>query len=240
MFYLKYFLITNAALFILIVLTWDGYAANSSYPKNLFSIHYDVSMPHDNIVLIIPGMNQTDSDPGYDSVGGYYKSKGISPVYVNIDWKAVGIGKLSDAALQIDSMLKDSFPDSHVFLFGFSFGAVISLKLSQLICAEQIILCSMSPLFEEDRVYQIFPFKQIMGLVTDYSTNGLSYSSSLGTCVYFLYGDHDSFVINKSIIKNRKTSFKCDETRIVSNAGHNISSHSYLKAIKQIVQKINQ
>jgi alpha/beta superfamily hydrolase len=237
--YLKEFLISNVTLFVLIVLIGNGYAMNSS-SKNLFSIHYDISIPHDNIALIIPGRNQKNSDPGYDSVGAYYKSKGISPVYVNIDWKVVGIGKLSDAAFQIDSMLKDSFPDSHVFLFGFSFGAVISLKLSQLICAEQIILCSMSPLFSEDRFYQIFPFKQLMGIVTDYSSNGLSYSSSLGTCVYFLYGDHDNFVINKAIIKNRKTSFKCNETRIVANTGHNISSHSYLKAIKQIVQKISQ
>jgi hypothetical protein len=229
--------ILNFALFILIVITWDAYATNSSH---LFSIHFDYSMPRNNIALIIPGLNQSNSDPGYDSIGTYYKSNGIMPVYVNIDWKTVGLGKLSPAAFQIHTMLKDSFPDSHVYLFGFSFGAVIALKLSQLIHAEQIVLCSMSPMFAEDRAYQIFPFKQLLGIFTDFSSNGLSYSSSLGICVYFLYGDHDSFVINKAIIQNRKASFKCNETNIVPNARHTISSRSYLNAIKRIVRRIGK
>jgi hypothetical protein len=213
-------------------------AASVAYPAHcagLFSIHYDFSMPRNDIALIIPGMHQINTDPGYDSIGIYYKSKGITPVYVNIKWKKVGLGKLCVAALQIDTMLKDSFPDSHVFLFGFSMGAVIALKLSQFIHAEQILLCSMSPMFAEDRNHQIFPFKQIMGIVTDYSSNGLSYSSSRETCVYFLYGDHDSYAINKAIIQNRKASFKCNKTVMIQNAVHDISGPTYLQGIKNII-----
>ena len=185
-------------------------------------------------------MNQTDSNPGYDSIGVYYKNRGIMPVYVNINWKSVGFNNLSTSAFQIKTLLKDSFPDSHVFLFGFSFGAVISLKLAQLINAEQILLCSMSPAFVEDRVNQRFPFKQISGFFTDYSMNGLSYSANQGKCIYFLYGDHDSFLINKAIIQSRKSFFRCNETIIVKNAHHNISDQTYLKAIYQIVQRINK
>jgi len=238
MYTLKENSITNLSMSILMILILNGCAKNPSMPKKLFSFKYDYSLSHRDIVLIIPGMNQSNTDQGYDSIGEYYKRIGVTPVYVNIDWKIVGIGRLSAAALQINEFLNDSFPDSHLYLFGFSFGAVISLKLSQLKHMENILLCSMSPLFSEDRVHQIFPFKQLLGLITDYSTNGLSYSTCQGTCVHFLYGDLDSFVINEAIITARKMFFKCNETIIVVNARHNISSPQYLKAIKQTIARI--
>lgn len=223
---------------ILFTLAFNGCASNSSKgTHNFFSIHYDPSLSRNNLALIIPGMNQTCSDPGYDSIGDYYKAKGIAPVYVNINWNAVGIKNLTAAAVQLRDFLNDSFPQSHFYLFGFSFGAVITLKLSQLVRVEQVLLCSMSPLFAEDRTHQIFPFGQILGMVTDYSKNGLSYSASKGTCVIFLYGDHDSFAINKAIIQNRKEFFTCNETGMVPNARHDISGQSYLTAIKRIVQR---
>jgi pimeloyl-ACP methyl ester carboxylesterase len=225
------------AAIILISFAINGCALRSSPSPPFFSIHYDSLLSRNNIALIIPGLNQTCFDPGYDSIGAYYKNNGITPVYVTINWKAVGIKNLSAAASQIHHMLQDSFPLSHFYLFGFSFGAVISLKLSQLTRVEQILLCSMSPMFDEDRIHQIVPFRQLLGIVTDYSKNGLSYSASKGTCVIFLYGDHDSFVINKAIIRNRKDYFTCNETHIVPNAGHNIAGRSYLASIQRIVQR---
>jgi hypothetical protein len=240
MFYLPGKSIRDFAIIILFAIPFDGCALNSSPTTNFFSINYDSSLSRNNLALIIPGMNQTCSDSEYDSIGAYYTSNGIAPVYVNINWKAVGIKNLSAAAIQLHDMLKDSFPKSHIYLFGFSFGAVISLKLSQLMRAEQVLLCSMSPLFAEDRIHQIFPFGQILGMITDYSKNGLSYSASKGTCVIFLYGDHDSFAVNKAIIQNRKDFFICNETGIVPNARHNVSGRSYLTAIQRIVQRVGK
>jgi hypothetical protein len=225
---------------VILLLTLSGCGSKSSPLKHLFSIQFDSSMPRNDIVLIFPGLNQSSSSPGYGTIGDYYKHKGITPVFVNIDWKLVGVNKLSCAALAIDTMLKDSFPDSHLFLFGFSFGAAIALKLSQLEKTEQVVLCSMSPVFSEDRSYQVFPFKQIIGLIADYSKNGLSYSNNLGKCVFFLYGTHDNFLINKAIIQNRRLSFKCNETILVDSAHHNISGRTYLAEIDKIVQGISR
>lgn len=204
------------------------------------SIHHDSLITRTRVAVLIPGMNQTCFSPGYDSIGIYYKCRNINPVYVNIKWKAVGFKSLTDVSFQLQKILIDSFPNAHYYLFGFSFGAVISLKLSQMINADHILLCSMSPMFEEDRTYQIFPFKQLLGLFTDYKSNGLSFSSSKETCVIFLYGEHDSFAINKKIIQNRKDYFTCSETILVPNARHDISGRSYLTAIQQIVERINK
>jgi hypothetical protein len=232
--------IGDLIIIVLCAIAFDGCASNSSHTPEYFSIKYDSSLSRSNLVLIIPGLHQVCSDPGYDSIGAFYKTKGITPVYVTINWRAVGFNKLSAAALKISDMLKDSFPQSNVYLFGFSFGAVICLKVSQSTRVNHLLLCSMSPLFAEDRVHQIVPFRQIMGMVIDYSSSGLSYSSSRETCLEFLYGDHDSFVINKAIIKSRKAFFTCNETRMVSNARHDISGKSYLEAIKQVVQRIGK
>lgn len=218
----------------------DNCASDSRSQINLFSICYDSLMPSDSIALIIPGMNQTNLNPGYDSIGDYYKKKGITPIFININWKSVGPNRLSTAAIQIDSFLKDSFPDSRLFLFGFSFGAVVTLRLSHLVNSDQVILCSMSPLFAEDRAYQIFPFKQLMNFFLNKSSNRLSYSDCTKNRLFFLYGDHDSFLINNAIIKKRESSFKYSKTIFVENGRHKISDHTYLKAVKDIIESIGK
>ena len=228
------------ALFIVGAFITGSHASNCSSQRYFFSITYDPFFPRDTIALIIPGMNQTNSTPGYDSIGAFYKTMGILPVYIDVDWRSVGFKKLSRTAFQIDTMIQDSFPRSRMYLFGFSFGAVISLKLSQLLHAQKIILCSMSPLFKEDRAYQIFPFKQLSGFFLDFSSNGLSYAASKETCVYFLYGDHDNFLINKAIIQNRKSSFTCNETILIKNARHDISGRAYLTAISHLIHGIDK
>jgi hypothetical protein len=225
----------SLSLLIVITVFLNGYWVPSSFRKNHFSLHYDASMPRDSIVIIIPGMHQNYSDPGYDSIGAFYTRRGITPVYAHIDWKAVGLNTLSATALRISTMLKDTFPNTHFFLFGFSFGAALSLKLSQSIQAEQVLLCSMSPIFHEDLNYLPGPVRLLLHCITNYSINGLSYSSSLGTCLHFLYGDHDHFVINKAVVQNRKAAFKCNETTVVKNAEHSISNRQYLEAIRESV-----
>jgi hypothetical protein len=214
--------------------------AYADEPK-LFSIHYDTLSNLNKIAIIIPGKNQGLSSPGYCSIGGFYKSKGICPVYVNVCWGAmgiVGINKLSVIAQQIGSMLKDSFPHSHIYLFGFSFGAVISLKLAQQRAAEHVLLCSMSPVFFEDWKCLTFPQKQFLGMFSDFSTNNLSYSMRIDNCVYFLYGDHDTHIITKDIIKRRQTTFRCNETIMVKDGRHDISGQTYQTAIETIVKRI--
>lgn len=227
-------------LIILLLFVLGGCITGSSRHEPSFSIQYDLSLPRDNITLIVPGMNQTYSDPGYDSIGAFYKTSGITPIYVEINWNTVGLNTLSAIAVKISDMVKDSFPQSNVYLFGFSFGGVICLKVSQSLHIEHLLLCSMSPLFEEDRIHQISPFRQIMNMVINSSSSGLSYSKSRETCLVFLYGDHDSFLLNKTIINTRRGFFTCNETHIVPDTRHDISGRQYLEAIKQTIESIGK
>lgn len=205
--------------------------------QQLFSLQSDLSMPRNRVALIIPGVGQKTSDAEYHMIGDYYKSKGIRPIYVDIDWKRSGLNSLATAASQISSEIIKSYRGSTIYLFGFSSGAVIAYKLSESSNPAHTLLCSMSPVFAEDRKYQISPLRQFMGLVADYSSNHLSYSHNERRCFVFLYGDRE-FLINKSIIEHRKSVFTCSKTITVQGAGHNISDPAYLAAIKNIVTEI--
>ena len=217
----------------LTLLLFSGCAASPA--GRLFTIHYDASLPRASIAIIIPGLGQSASSPGYDAVGAFYRGRGITPVFVNMNWKAAGVSRLGLAGMELDTMLHDSFPGARVYLFGFSFGAVVALEAARSVPAAHILLCSMSPLYREDRAFQIFPFRQLMGL---FVPGDLSYAPNLGQCVTFLYADQDNFVISKAIIGHRKASFTCNETIIIDHARHDISGRSYLDTIRAIVQRI--
>jgi hypothetical protein len=225
---------------VLVITGFGGCVVHSSPAPGFFTIRHDSIAPRQALAVIIPGLNKTGAEPEYDAIGTLYNRNGIAPVIVNVNWNAVGINNITATARQLAGMISDSFPGSKFHLFGFSFGAVIALKVSQLMDVEQVLLCSMSPLFKEDKAFQLFPFGQILGMITDYSKNGLSYSESKETCSIFLYGEHDSFAINKAIILNRKDFFKCNETIMVPEARHDLSTGSYLSVIGEIIPAIGK
>lgn len=225
------------AIFLVLLLVSFGCSDQATPKQQMFSLQSDLAMSHNRVAVIIAGMDQKTSRAEYHTIGEYYKSKGIAPVYVDIDWKHTGLNNLATAASQMSAEIKRTYPDSTIFLFGFSFGAVIAYKLSESINPVHTLLCSMSPVFTEDRNYQIFPFRQVMGMMTDYSSNHLAYSPNEGRCLVFLYGARE-FLINKSIIEHRKSVFVNSKTITVQDTGHDIANPGYLGVIKRVVSEI--
>jgi hypothetical protein len=233
----KDFMMLNYLSFLFLLIINLCPPAQALSKDQLFSFHCESSLSISRIVLIIPGKMQKTSDEAYHKVGNYYVSKGITPVFIDINWEDVGLNDIAIAASQVSKEIMNIYPDKHIYLFGFSFGAAIAYKISESIHPDHVVLCSMSPVFEEDRPYHIFPFRQIIGILSDYPSNQLSYNHNEGKCFVFLYGNHDSFLLNKSIIENRKSVFSCNKTIIVKDAGHKLEA-SYLEAIKAVVSEI--
>jgi hypothetical protein len=215
-----------------------GHAAYASAEALPFSLRCDSPPPHDRIVLIVPGMRQKTSDAEYRAVGEYYAARGIAPVFVDIEWGFLGINYLGATAADIGAEVKKTYRDARICLFGFSFGAVIAYKMSGPVHPVHALLCSMSPVFSEDRPCLILPFRLLMGWVSDYSSNRLTYAHDEGECLTFLYGDHDSFLINKSIIDRRRSAFVHSKVVIVKGAGHDLGP-AYLEAIKAVIGGIS-
>jgi len=149
-----------------------------------------------------------------------------------VKWNSVGVNEFSRTAVQIAVQFERIFPGARLRIFGFSLGAAIAFKVSQTTEAEQIILCSMSPLFAEDVDLQKFSFRQLSGLLLDRKANGLSMAGCSGNGITLLYGELDSGLINKNIIERRRVILDGSAAFIVSNARHDISGQAYLAAIK--------
>lgn len=206
-------------------------------PPAVYSLQYDTAAPRERVALIIPGLGQKISDPVFRLIADDYQAKGILPVLVAIDWKRVGLHGFTTAAAQIGSGIRRAFPGARMFLFGFSFGAVVAYELSGSLHPDQVLLCSLSPMFVEDREFQFFPLRQIMQLMLKDAGHPLSYAHNRSWYFIFLYGDHDSFLINQAIIAHRRALFPNNRTIIIKNAGHKLSP-AYLGAIKKLVSEI--
>jgi hypothetical protein len=154
-----------------------------------------------------------------------------------MDWKRMGLHGFARAAGQVSSGVREVFPRARVFLFGFSFGAVLAYELSETLHPVHVLLCSMSPVFDEDRVFQFFPLKQAMNYFIQDAASPLSYARYRDKCFVFLYGEHESFLINPAIIAHRCAWFKGNQIVIVKNARHKLEA-GYLNAIEKMVSEI--
>ena len=210
---------------------------NKTEDKKFWSFRYGSHIPNNRIVLIIPGLGQSTLRSEYQKIGEYYESKGITPIYVEIDWRKAGLNKFAFTAFQIGSEIKRKYPENRIYLFGFSFGAVIAYQLSDFVNPAHTFLCSMSPVFAEDCRYQIFPFRQIIGALNSISFKQTALSSVQQSYFAFIYGEHDSFLINNSIIGHRKLELPCSKTFIVKGGTHNLSNPAYLSFIKNYIEE---
>lgn len=199
----------------------------------MYSLAASDPFPRERIAVIVPGMWHKTSEAPYQTVAGYYRARGITPVFLDINWKRVHPGNLGTSISPIADEIRKKYPGSGVCLFGFSFGAVIAHKLSETLNPDHILLCSMSPVFKEDREHQIFPFRQLQALLSE----SVPYAKSGSRPLCFLYGDNDSFLINRKIIARRRSSFPQSSTIIVKNAGHELGA-DYLNAVKKVISEI--
>ena len=78
------------------------------------------------VVYIIPGFKHSPKQKIYQDVGALFKNKGFEVVYVKIDWKFNSFPDWVNDFLQ--NYFKED--DSKKYLFGFSYGALISLLVS--------------------------------------------------------------------------------------------------------------
>jgi alpha/beta superfamily hydrolase len=202
---------------------------------DLFSFHHDSVSPRSNVVLIIPGLGQHAGNAGYAEIGKIYRSRGIASVHVNIRWRRVGYSKLATVAEAIALAAKEIFPDSQVYLAGFSLGAAIACNVSHWLPARHILLCSMSAIFSEDRPLLGFPFRQVMQFIVRFTHTEFSYRENCSRCIDFLYGDHDNASLNGAIIRHRSEAFHCSTTAIIKNARHAVAGREYLAAIGERV-----
>lgn len=190
------------------------------------------------IAYIIPGYQQSyKKQKGYNKIAGFFKEKGIDSIHLDSNWNKVKTGQCKNYADQFFKKFKRKKCEK-IYVWGFSFGAVVAFLTAAKIKPDILILCSLSPYFREDLV-KLRPawlkdwnknFKN-----NDYSFNEIA--KNINAKTFVISGDREGIEVErraraaKRLIKNSSLFF-------AKGARHNINQKEYLDTIKKIIYKL--
>lgn len=100
------------------------------------------------VVYIIPGFTDKIGQKKYTRIIPLFKAKGFKTIPITISWKNKTMSGYVEQFLQ----RYNPTPKDKVYLFGFSFGAMIAFISSSAgqTKPKRMILCSLAPFFKED------------------------------------------------------------------------------------------
>ncbi len=222
---------------LLISLSCSRFHETNFTNNDFFTLQYDGDEENKFIAVILPGQHQKVSQHEYQTIGNYFIKNGIRTCYVNIFWEHIDLNNIVNVSNRIGIDVATQNPQARIVVFGFSFGAVMAVKMTEHLNPEMLLLSSLSPIFKEDVDVHPFFLRPIISIISDYKTNQLFYPSELSDNTIFLYGDHDSFVLSKKIITSRKIMYPNSRTVIVKGAEHNVSGKAYLETIKKYINE---
>jgi esterase/lipase len=189
------------------------------------------------IVYIIPGFAEKAEDKKrYGKIVKFFEEKKFKVMPVKITWERK---VMTDYVEQFLCSFKKN-PGEKIYLFGFSFGAVISLLSSLKIKPEMLILCSLSPFFKEDIPLTKKSWKKIIGKkrIADFKKYSFNEIAKKIKCKTFLIaGDKEGLEIDRRI-KIAEKLIKNGKLIISKGSKHNISQKEYINTIKEVVEKL--
>jgi hypothetical protein len=193
------------------------------------------------IAFIIPGGNHDCGMIAYKKIGGYFKKKGIKPLFIEINWKQNSIQDLiSESRKKISDYLK-IYQNSEKYMLGFSFGAMCCIANSIIVKPKKLILCSLSAFYRED----IPRLSWWMKLYADYfeypgfkKPSYPAITRDIEKNTLFIYGQGEILIFNKKNVEARKKIFSQSEVKIVKGAWHNIGNRNYQRTIEGTIKDL--
>lgn len=190
------------------------------------------------IAYIIPGYSESHlRQRGYNKIGKFFEERGIDPIHVEINWENGNPKKFSDYVEQFLNVYKKP-KGAEVYILGFSYGATISFLAASKTKPTALILCSLSPYFEEDLV-TLKPtwvkwFRKNFAK-SDYSFFNLV--PEIKTKVYLIVGDMEG---DSCLIRARDAHNKIEDSHllVVKGAKHKIGQKEYLEAVRKIISRL--
>ena len=193
----------------------------------------------EKIVFIIPGFRQKISQKGYVALKKKLKNEGYIVVSIGIPWRDSTIIDNADYFLKKfkSKLSKLETSAKHVYLLGFSYGALIAFVTSTKIAVKGLILCSLSPFFKEDLPKKL---SQNISLLQEKRHSAFIALSAKKLAkkvkaknVMMLYGEKES----AHLIKRTKSAFSAIDSQkkylfSIQNTEHNIADIKYISAIR--------
>ena len=181
------------------------------------------------VFYLIPGLGEKGTELGYKELVVAAKLFGFRVVIIKPDWRVPLMSDLIRRSLRkIDADVKKNKPD-HVTIFGFSFGAFIAVIIAskRKLLPIDLILCSLSPYFNEDIEYLPENWKKELGndRIKDFSKHFFPKGLKINTQI---------FVGKKEwplIIKRAKLAYKLFVGKknliLISGAVHDFNKTNY-------------
>ena len=190
------------------------------------------------IVYIIPGYGESHlKQRAYNKIAKIFQDYNINPVQVEINWGGKSPASFKDYNNDFLEVYKKP-KDTDVYILGFSFGAMIAYLTSLKTKPKILILCSLSPYFEEDmknmNKSDLRWWRQNF-IDSDYNFNNIA--SNLKCEVYLVVGDkeHKSCLYRAKVSRNK---IRNSHLFIAKGAQHKVGQHEYLGAIRRVISRL--
>jgi len=186
------------------------------------------------VAYIIPGYDGTQHLNNVQLVATLFKSMKVTPVPIKIRWK---YRTMSDYLSDLFSQVRAN-ENREMYLFGFSYGAMIALLSAPVLQPTRLYLCSLSPYFKEDLILMREQVAiKIIGKKrhAEFKTiefNALAKTIKCSTTL--LAGEKESESVI-GITQRAHERIKKARMIIVPHASHNLNHVSYRNTLKEIL-----
>lgn len=182
------------------------------------------------IVYIVPGMNTPPKHKPFLEVAKLFRSNGIKPILININWKSSMNGYITQFIKKYNVTKKDG---DKVYLFGFSAGAWIVLMAAIKLVPYMTILCSPSPYFKEDIKYWRRKWIREIGEEKFVSFNNYKFKSAMrkfrSKMIVFIGDKEYDFMLRRA--KAIHKSIDNSRLVVVKSGEHDIGKKEYIRAL---------
>jgi len=190
------------------------------------------------ILYLIPGFTESAKEERYSEITLFFKQKKFKIVPVEIRWKH---RLMSDYVKEFFGQFTHHSVKDDIYLFGFSYGAMISYIVSAETEIKSQFLCSLSPFFSEDLSKTRSWWKKLTGKKRLKEFENLKFNNlaqKVKCKTYLFAGTKEGpEVINRAKIANKK--IHNSQLNFVDGGRHDVSQKIYIKKIKEILTNIN-
>ncbi len=184
------------------------------------------------IIYIIPGFHGSTDLVRYQRIIKVFRKRGfvVKPIVISWNYKV-----MTDYVDQFLGQLMHKENDE-VYVFGFSFGAMIVFISAKDIKPKKIILASLSPFFKEDLPYLKKSWRKYVGKKRLIDFKNFSFdkiAQNIKCNVQLLVGQREDSLLHrraKLALEKIPKSNLC----MVNGARHNIEQQEYFKAITKV------
>jgi len=190
------------------------------------------------IVYLIPGFGESHiKQKGWSKVAKLFEINGIEPFHINIDWDKNTPSRFSDYIKEFLEQFKKP-KNAEVYVLGFSLGAMIAFLTATKTKPTAVILCSLSPFFEEDIVQfkpQWLTWWRKNFVESDFSFEKIAPYITMKT--YLIVEDVDAKEIMRRA-RDAKRKLPNATLVIAKGAKHRIIQKEYMTALERVVKKL--